>query len=117
MNKDIFETLIFRLGEDLKERQHEVIPIPQNANDKGEFLPCEYFGDINTVLNIPASRVVLFYQNQILVKVMLVFPLGLKRTLLKRLENLEVELPTNVHLTLQVNDLTDSIELVYQSVP
>jgi len=113
MNKDIFETLIFRLGEDLKERQHEVIPIPQEAKVKGEILPYEYFGEINKILNVPASRIVLFYKDQILVKVMLVFVLSMKKALLERLGHAEIELPAEFHLTLQVCEQTECMELVY----
>lgn len=115
MNKDIYSALNFKIGEHLEIRKHEVIPIPPVGNLEVGIHPYEYFGDINKVLNLPTSRIVLFFRAQVLVKVLMVFNKDLKILLLEMLEGLDTELPEELHLSVEVNESADFIELVYHS--
>ena len=115
MNKDIYSTLKFRIGEELRNISHEVIPIPPLPKSEGEIHPYEYFGEINEILNLPASRIVLFFRAQVIVKVLIVFDINLKTSLIEMLENLDIELPNELHLSVEINKSTDCIELIFHS--
>lgn len=115
MNKDIYSALNFKIGEHLEVRKHEVIPIPPVGNLEVGIQPYEYFGEINKILNLPTSRILLFYKSQMLVKVTLVFKRSLQKSLIEMLENLDTELPEELHLSVEVNESADFIELVYHS--
>lgn len=115
MNKDIYSALNFKIGEHLEIRKHEVIPIPPVGNLEVGIHPYEYFGEINKILNLPTSRILLFYKSQMLVKVMLVFKRSLQKSLIEMLENLDAELPNELLLSIQINESADCIELVYHS--
>lgn len=115
MNKDIYSALNFKIGEYLEVRKHEVIPIPPVGNLEVGIHPYEYFGEINTILNLPTSRILLFYKSQTLVKVMLVFKRSLQKSLIEMLENLDSALPDELHLSVGINKSEGSIELVYYS--
>lgn len=115
MNKDIYRALNFKIGEHLKMREDEVIPIPPIQNLKGEIHPYEYFGEINKILNLPTSRILLFYKSQMLVKVMLVFQINLQKSLIEMLESLDTELPDELHISLEINKSEECIELIYHS--
>lgn len=115
MNKDIYSALNFKIGEHLEFRKNEVIPIPPVGNLEVGIHPYEYFGEINTILNLPTSRILLFYKSQVLVKVMLVFKISLQKSLIEMLENLDAELPNELQLSVGINKSEGSIELVYHS--
>lgn len=115
MNKDIYSALNFKIGEYLEVRKHEVIPIPPVGNLEVGIHPYEYFGEINKILNLPTSRILLFYKSQMLVKVMLVFQINLQKSLIEMLESLDTELPDELHIALEINKSEECIELIYHS--
>ena len=115
MSKDIYRTLKFKIGEDLKHRMHEVIPIPPVGNLEEGTHPYEYFGDINKILNIPTSRIILFFRAQVLVKVLMVFGINFKTQLIEMLESIDTELPEDLHLSIKTNASTNCIELAYHT--
>lgn len=115
MNKDIYSALNFKIGEHLEVRKHEVIPIPPVGNLEVGIHPYEYFGDINKILNIPTSRIILFFRAQVLVKVLMVFGINFKTQLIEMLESIDTELPEDLHLSIQTNTSTNCIELAYHT--
>lgn len=117
MKEKIFDYLIFKLGSDYEEYEFDLIPIPpyEFIENKLSLEPYEYFGEIKEVLGCKVKQIILYYNADTLMRVMIKFR-GNKLLLIKRvLEESNINFPDTI-MFLKMYFSSDSKEtiLLYQ---
>ncbi|QFG52036.1 hypothetical protein [Chryseobacterium sp.] len=98
MKEKIFDYLIFKLGSDYEEYEFDLIPIPPYEFIENELSlePYEYFGEVKEVLGCKVQQIILYYNADNLMRVMIKFR-GNKLLLIKRvLEESNINFPDTI---------------------
>ena len=117
MKNNIYDYLKFRLGSEYEEYEFVLIPIPpyEFIENKLSLEPYEYFGDIKELLGCKVKQIILYYNADILMRVMMRFR-GNKLKLIKQvLEESNTDFPhTIMFLKMYFSPETKETILLYQ---
>lgn len=116
MKNEIYKHLKFKIGEESYDREWEIIPIPpyEILENKLSLEPYEYFGEISEILGFKTSQIILYYNADILMRVMVFYKGDLAEELARELESLKVILPNNLNLFIKYQEATELTLLLYQ---
>lgn len=75
MKNDIYDYLVFKLGSESADYEFEIIPIPPYdfIEENLSLEPYEYFGDIQFILGLKFKQVLLYYNADVLMRVVVKF--------------------------------------------
>ncbi len=117
MKNEIYSYLKFEIGEESYEREWEIIPIPRYVilENKLSLEPYEYFGEISEILGFKSSKIILYYNADILMRVEIYYRGDLTKALVSELNNLKIMLPTNLNILINYVQDGDFTLLLYQN--
>lgn len=117
MNNDIYNHLKFKLGTAYDSFEFQVISIPpyEFLENNLSLVSYEYFGDNNKILGFITKHIFLYFNADVLMRVELIYNGDKVENLKRKLEQLEVELPTNITLKLYYSLTTGFTILMYQN--
>ena len=117
MKNEIYSYLKFKIGEESYEREWEIIPIPPYVilQKQLSLEPYEYFGEVSEILGFKSSKIILYYNADILMRVEIYYRGDLTKALVSELNNLNIMLPTNLNILINYVQDGDLTLLLYQN--
>lgn len=117
MNNGIYNYLKFELGTEYIYFEFQVIIIPpyEFLENNLSLESYEYFGDNSKVLGLITKHIFLYFNADVLMRVEMMYKGDKVKNLKRKLEQLEVALPTNITLKLYYSLTTRLTVLMYQN--
>lgn len=117
MNNGIYNYLKFELGTEYIYFEFQVIIIPpyEFLENNLSLESYEYFGNNSKVLGLITKHIFLYFNADVLMRVEMIYKGDKVKNLKRKLEQLEVALPTNIILKLYYSLTTRLTVLMYQN--
>ena len=115
MRKYIYDYLKFPLDSQYEDFEFELIPIPPYdfLENNLSLEPYEYFGSDDIVFGIKAKQIILYYNADILTKVIIKFKNDKVEIIKNNIENSKVNLPADMNLRLFFDPIENSTCIEY----
>jgi len=117
--KNINEVLQFKIGEESYEREFDIIPIPpfECIENNLSLEPYEFFGHIDNLFDLKISAsVVLYYNTDVLMRVMYKIRENILNLLIKRIEELNLLIPKEISLIVAYDKNENITIFKYESI-
>jgi hypothetical protein len=117
--KNINEVLQFKIGEELSKREFDIIPIPPSEciENNLSLEPYEFFGNLDNLFGLKISAsVVLYYNADVLMRVMYKIRENIVNLLIKRIEESNLLIPKEISLIVAYDKNENITIFKYESI-
>lgn len=114
--KNIYDLLKFKLDSECADYEFEIIPIPpyEMLVNNISLEPYEYFGKDDKIMGRKTKQIILYYNCDILMRVLMMFPGEMLDELLDKISSSGVNLPRNMNLKLWYDQEKNMTIIEYQ---